>query len=255
MEVLIKNLLAPARRPPISRSRTQRLAETLLARERTLPPSERPEGTRLPTEDAELSVVFCDDAFIRALLALLAGVIYGLTRAELLVLLFSIALVLIAEMFNTAVEAVVDLVTQSYHPLAKHAKDVAAGAVLVAALNAIVVGLILFFNVDRMEEVIQRKQGAEPGALQTIVITMVLLLVLLVIWKVLGGKGTFLHGGVVSGHAAVGFCVCTIILLLSHDPFVAFLAILMALIIAQSRVEAGVHSLQEVFIGALLGIA
>jgi diacylglycerol kinase (ATP) len=194
--------------------------------------------------------------FIVAVLALLAGVIYGLTRAELLVLLFSIALVLIAEMFNTAVEAVVDLVTQTYHPLAKHAKDVAAGAVLVAALNAIVVGLILFFDVDRIEKIILRQREQEPGVIQMIVITMVMLLVLLVIWKVLGGKGTFLHGGVVSGHSAIGFCVCTIILLLSqNNPFVAFLAILMALIIAQSRVEAGVHTLQEVIIGALLGIA
>jgi diacylglycerol kinase (ATP) len=192
--------------------------------------------------------------FIVAVLALLAGVIYGLTRAELLVLLFSIALVLIAEMFNTAVEAVVDLVTQSYHPLAKHAKDVAAGAVLVAALNAIVVGLILFFDVDRIEQLFLHQRAQEPGMIQTIVITMVMLLVLLVIWKVLGGKGTFLHGGVVSGHSAVGFCICTIILLLSPNPFVAFLAILMALIIAQSRVEAGVHTLQEVIIGALLGI-
>jgi diacylglycerol kinase (ATP) len=193
--------------------------------------------------------------FFIAVLALLAGVVYGLTRAELLVLLFSIALVLIAEMFNTAVEAVVDLVTQTYHPLAKHAKDVAAGAVLVAALNAIVVGLILFFDVDRIQKLLLRKREEEPGVIQMIVMTLVLLMVLLVIWKVMGGKGTFLHGGVVSGHSAVGFCVCTIILILSPNPFVAFLAILMALIIAQSRVEAGVHTLQEVFIGALLGIA
>jgi diacylglycerol kinase (ATP) len=193
--------------------------------------------------------------FVVAIVALLAGVIYGLTRAELLVLLFSISLVLITEMFNTAVEAVVDLVTQTYHPLAKHAKDVAAGAVLVAALNAIVVGMILFFDVERIEQILTRQHAHEPGVLQTIVITIVMLLVLLVIWKVLGGKGSFLHGGVISGHSAFGFCICTIILILSPNSFVAFLAILMALIIAQSRVEAGVHTLQEVFIGALLGIA
>jgi diacylglycerol kinase (ATP) len=72
---------------------------------------------------------------------------------------------------------------------------------------------------------------------------------------VLGNKGSFLRGGVVSGHSAIGFCLCTIILLLSNNnPFVAFLAILMAMIISQSRVEAGIHSLQEVLIGALLGI-
>ena len=74
------------------------------------------------------------------------------------------------------------------------------------------------------------------------------------VWLVLGNRGTFLHGGVVSGHSAVGFCLCTIILLMSDNPFIAFLAILMALIISQSRVEAGVHNVQEVLLGALLGI-
>src|SRR5256885_1127474 len=67
MELLVKNLLAPMRRPPISRSRIRSLVEILFARERALTPGERPEGTRLPAEETELSVVFCDDAFIRDL--------------------------------------------------------------------------------------------------------------------------------------------------------------------------------------------
>jgi len=81
-----------------------------------------------------------------------------------------------------------------------------------------------------------------------------MLLLLLVIWKVKGGKGTFLRGGVVSGHTAIAFFLCTMILLLTQHPFVAFLAILIALLVAQSRVETGVHTLREVFFGALLGI-
>src|SRR5438045_1182064 len=192
--------------------------------------------------------------FCVAVLALLAGVVYGLNATELLVLTFAISLVIIAELFNTAIEAVVDLVTTAYHPLAKYAKDVAAGAVLVAALNACVVGVLLFLDVDR----VQRLVSSEPTMqvqFQTVIVTLVMLLVLLVIWKVMGNKGTFLHGGIVSGHSAIGFCLCTIILLLANNPFVAFLAILMAMIISQSRVEAGVHTLQEVIIGALLGIA
>lgn len=191
--------------------------------------------------------------FCIAALALLAGVVYGLNATELLVLTFAISLVIIAELFNTAIEAVVDLVTTSYHPLAKYAKDVAAGAVLIAALNACVVGVLLFLDVGPVERLISRKPSMEVQ-FQTVIVTLVMLLVLLVIWKVLGNKGTFLRGGVVSGHTAIGFCLCTIILLLSNNPFVAFLAILMALIISQSRVEAGIHSLQEVLIGALLGI-
>jgi diacylglycerol kinase (ATP) len=192
--------------------------------------------------------------FCIAVLALLAGVIYGLNATELLVLTFAISMVIIAELFNTAIEAVVDLVTTTYHPLAKYAKDVAAGAVLIAALNACVVGVLLFLDVEPVQRLISRAPSMQVE-FQTVIVTIVMLLVLLVIWKVLGNKGTFLHGGIISGHSAVGFCLCTLILLISpNNPFVAFLAILMALIISQSRVEAGVHTLQEVLIGALLGI-
>lgn len=192
--------------------------------------------------------------FVAALLALFAGSVMGLSRAELLVLLFAITLVIIAELFNTAIEAVVDLVTTAYHPLAKHAKDVAAGAVLIAALNAVVVGLLLFLDVERFQQLLLAPDEAIVSPVQLVIVTLVMLLVLLAIWKVLGGKGRFLRGGVVSGHSALGFCLCTLILLLTRNPFVAFLAILMALIISQSRVEAGIHTIQEVLIGALLGI-
>src|SRR4051812_39923518 len=78
--------------------------------------------------------------FCIAILVLLAGVVWGLPRTEMLILFSAIALVVITELLNTAIEAVVDLVTTAYHPLAKLAKDIAAGAVLIAAFNAIVVG-------------------------------------------------------------------------------------------------------------------
>ena len=56
----------------------------------------------------------------------------------------TVTLVLVAEMINTVVEAVVDLVSPTYHPLARVAKDVAAGAVLVTAIGSVVVGLFIF---------------------------------------------------------------------------------------------------------------
>ncbi|MBN1874467.1 MAG: diacylglycerol kinase family protein [Anaerolineae bacterium] len=58
-------------------------------------------------------------------------------------LLLTIGLVLVTELFNTAVEVLVDLVTPDYHPLAKYAKDVAAGAVLVMALTSVGMGLAI----------------------------------------------------------------------------------------------------------------
>lgn len=81
---------------------------------------------------------------VAAVLAVAFGARLGLPPSELAVLALTIAAVLVAEMFNTAVEALVDLVTPDYHPLAKVAKDVAAGGVLVTAIVSLVVGYILF---------------------------------------------------------------------------------------------------------------
>jgi diacylglycerol kinase len=79
-----------------------------------------------------------------AVAAVSAGVYLGLSAAELAVLALTIAGVIAAEMLNTAVEAVVDLVSPEFHPLAKIAKDVAAGAVLVMAFASLAVAYLLF---------------------------------------------------------------------------------------------------------------
>ena len=191
--------------------------------------------------------------FLLAAGVLAAGIVLRLPRTELLVLLFAIALVVVAELMNTAVETVVDLVTTSYHPLAKLAKDVAAGAVLVAALNAVIVGVLIFIDLKQLQD-LAANNIPRPSNVQTSVVAFALLMIFLVAWKVMGAQGRFLHGGVVSGHAAIAFCMCTVILVLTESPFVAFLAILLALLVAQSRVEARIHSIREVLLGALLGI-
>src|SRR5438552_10237019 len=79
-----------------------------------------------------------------AVVATLVGLFLGLTWVEWAVLVATFVLVLSAEMVNTMIEALVDLVTLEYHPLAKIAKDVAAGVVLLTAIGAVVVGLIIF---------------------------------------------------------------------------------------------------------------
>ena len=79
-----------------------------------------------------------------AVLAILLGLLLRIERGEWLALVLTITLVLVAEAFNTAIEAVVDLASPGYHPLAKVAKDVAAGAVLLTAIASVVVGLIVF---------------------------------------------------------------------------------------------------------------
>ena len=71
---------------------------------------------------------------------------FDLTNFELLALFFAIVFVVFAEMINTAIEATVDILTEEYHPKAKIAKNVAAGAVLIAVFNSIIVGAIVFLR-------------------------------------------------------------------------------------------------------------
>lgn len=80
---------------------------------------------------------------ITVLVIALAAVL-RVSLPELAMLVFCIVVVIVAEMLNTALECVVDLVTSDYHPLAKLSKDVSAGAVLVASLGAAAVGAIIF---------------------------------------------------------------------------------------------------------------
>jgi len=81
---------------------------------------------------------------ILGVIALALGVALRFSALEFAVLLVTTTAVLVAEMANTVVEVLVDLLTAEYHPLAKIAKDVAAGAVLLLAISAVLVGLLLF---------------------------------------------------------------------------------------------------------------
>lgn len=77
------------------------------------------------------------------LLAIGLGLWLGLTRVEWAVIAFTISLVLILEGLNTAIEAAIDLASPNLHPLAKHAKDLAAGMVLIASIASLAVGLLI----------------------------------------------------------------------------------------------------------------
>jgi diacylglycerol kinase len=80
---------------------------------------------------------------VAATLVLVLGLWLGLPARDWAVLILTIAMVFAAEFINTSIEAVVDLATQEHHPLAKVGKDVGAAAVLIAALAAVLVGLLI----------------------------------------------------------------------------------------------------------------
>lgn len=81
-----------------------------------------------------------------ALFAIILGIFLQISKIEWTIIIFAILFVIFAEMLNTAVETVVDLVTEEYNEKAKIAKDVAAGAVLISAINSVAMGLIIFMD-------------------------------------------------------------------------------------------------------------
>ncbi len=80
-----------------------------------------------------------------ALITVVAAIYFKFSRFEWVILLFTIGLVIVLELVNTSIEALVDLVTEEYRRFAAIAKNVAAGAVLFSAFLAVITGLILFF--------------------------------------------------------------------------------------------------------------
>ena len=192
---------------------------------------------------------------IIAILVVLLSLFFDFSRSELLLLFFTIALVLMAEMINTAIERTVDLVTDEFHPLARLAKDIAAGGVLIAALNSIAVGYLLFFDrLNPYTNLVLFKIKNSPIHLTFITLVLVILLTIGLKTKFYKGRGTPFQGGIVSGHTAISFCIATIIAFIANNMLVSTLSYFMAILVGESRIEGRIHSLLEVVLGALLGI-
>jgi diacylglycerol kinase (ATP) len=193
--------------------------------------------------------------FAAAVVVIVVAVAVGVSKIELSVLLISIAFVLVAEMINTAIEGAIDAATTSFDPMAKLAKDIAAGAVLIASVNAVAVGYLVFAGkaADKTTEVLDRVRGAPA---QITLVALVLTVIIVIATKAWTGRGTPLRGGLPSGHAAVAFAgwmAATYIVTDSHRFVVSALTFIMALLVAQTRVESGVHSALEVAYGGALG--
>jgi diacylglycerol kinase (ATP) len=194
--------------------------------------------------------------FAISVAVLIAALAVGVRRLELVALLIAISLVLIAEMVNTALEAGIDVATTSFDPLAKLAKDIAAGAVLIATVNAVAVGYLVF--VERIRDPSSRVlDSLREGPAELTLVALVLTTVIVIAAKAYTGRGRPLSGGLPSGHAAVAFAgwmAATYILGDStHWFLISSLTFIMALLVAQTRIESGIHSFLEVLSGGVLG--
>ena len=126
----------------------------------------------------------------------------------------------------------------------------AAGAVLITTINALAVGFLLFPGGSRLKLLSTDMGLHSPGWPVIAIVTFLLLGTMVLMWKVAGGKGKLLKGGVVSGHSAVGFFLATTIMFMSANKAIGILAFLLAVLVAQSRVEGQIHTLQDAAVDA-----
>ncbi|BBM41266.1 diacylglycerol kinase [Leptotrichia shahii] len=193
---------------------------------------------------------------LAAIIIVILAILINASKVEILIISLSVSFVIITELVNTAVEAIIDLVSPERHPLAKLAKDVAAGAVLVAAINALCVGYLLFY--DKLLDIFDgaNKLHVIAGRKGNIsILILILVSILVIVLKTFFRKGTPLEGGMPSGHSAIAFAAFGILAFMTSDIRILVLGFFMAALVAQSRVKSGIHSIREVLAGGLLGFS
>jgi len=191
--------------------------------------------------------------FLAAFFLVLLGVYLNFSFLEIVALSVTIALVLVTEMINTAMELLVDMIKSEFHPVARVIKDVSAGAVLLTAINAVIVGYVLFskripFDIEMAMESIRQSPW------HITFISMILVFGLSIMGKIAFQRGTPLRGGMPSGHSAIAFSIWTAIAFMTNNFIVITLAFVMAFLIARHRIKDAVHTLWEVVVGATLGM-
>ena len=193
---------------------------------------------------------------LAAIIIVILAIVINASKVEILIISLSVSFVIITELVNTAVEAIIDLVSPERHPLAKLAKDVAAGAVLVAAINALCVGYLLFY--DKLLDIFDgaNKLHVIAGRKGNIsILILILVSILVIVLKTFFRKGTPLEGGMPSGHSAIAFAAFGILVFMTSDVRILVLGFFMAALVVQSRVKSGIHSIREVLAGGLLGFS
>lgn len=176
----------------------------------------------------------------------------GLDKYDFVIISIITLLMISAEMFNTAIESTVDLLEPEYSPLARIAKDVAAGAVFVLAVGAVIVGYLILW--PYLQEIMLtgiriHKHFPENIAILSLVINLLLIILL----KSYTGKGLPLYGGFPSGHSALVFSLWISLLYLTTRLEWIIGGFTAALFISISRRFRGIHTWKEVLFGAVIG--
>lgn len=195
--------------------------------------------------------------FVAGVAVLIACLVLPLEPLGVLLALGATCLVLVAELMNTAIEAVVNMTISGHHPLAKIAKDVAAAAVLVAAFFSLAVAwLVLLPAVASLvwapEGSLLERVARDPWAWVRLLASLAG--VVSVVWCAVAQQGPFTPSGLILGHAAMGFGVSAALVTVTRAPAAALLALPFAMLVARHRLRSGLHRWPSVLGGAAVGL-
>ena len=188
-----------------------------------------------------------------ALAVLVLSLVLDISRIQFVLLCVAIVLVLVTEMMNTAIEVVVDMIAETYDPLAKIAKDIAAGVVLIASIGALMLAYLILYPAIKTAILTNVWQVRKAGDDVVAFVALSVVVIIVVIIKAFLGRGEPLRGGMPSGHAAVSFSIWVAALYLTQSLTIGILTFLLAVMVSWSRWSSGIHRPLEVVAGAALG--
>lgn len=184
---------------------------------------------------------------------LISSLFFDFTQTEFACLCLTIGFVIFAEMINSTVEYIVDLITDKYDDRAKAAKDIAAGGVFIASIVAVIVAYFLFVDKigDATTVVLNSVLSSKLHILFTIIFGVVLLAVIL---KGMFGKGERFSQSYPSARVALAFSLTTYVYIITRSVFVVGVAFFLSIMIAQIRIENTKIKPIYMLISAILGI-
>lgn len=186
---------------------------------------------------------------IIALLVIIFALLLNISVTDMIIVLILIALVIGSELFNTAVEYLLDMLEKDFHITIKYIKDISAGAVLFNSIVSVFSGVMIFTKYLIPSEGVFLRENFIFMSL----ISVFLVVILVISLKAILHRGMPLKGGMPSGHSAISFSIWTAILINFDNLWLIMISLVIALIISFSRLWKGIHKGSEVFWGALLG--
>ena len=194
------------------------------------------------------------------ILVIIFGIMLKINTTEWIICILLFGLVISMELMNTAIENTVNLITKEKNQQAKIAKDVAAGAVVLSACNALIVGYFIFFNAENMKAIsdsIFNNMVKSPQHLAFVAIILVVIAVIAIKASCSKKKerGQLIKEGFVpSGQSAVASAALTAIWINSKDIVTFTLALVLSLLVVGNRVYNNARTKAEVVFGACMGV-